>query len=29
MEYSNKEDSPEVNYFNGKTIKMLSFVQLA
>jgi hypothetical protein len=29
MNYSNKEDSPEVNYFNGKNIKVASFVQLA
>ena len=29
MNYSNKEDSPEVNYFNNKNIKVASFVQLA
>ena len=29
MNYSNKEDSPEVNYFNDKNIKVASFVQLA
>lgn len=29
IEYSNKEDSPETSYFNGNTIKVASFVQLA
>lgn len=29
MNYSSEKNSPEYNYFNGKTIKMLSFTQLA
>lgn len=29
IQYSNKSDSPETNYFDGKIIKMASFVQLA
>ena len=29
INYSNKEDSPEISYFNDKTIKMASFAQLA
>lgn len=29
MDYSNKKDSPETNYFNDKNIKVASFVQLA
>ena len=29
INYSNKEDSPEINHFNDKVIKMASFAQLA